>query len=312
MENLINQYWDLSPESRQEVDQYVSDHPELSSQLERAKTMAGLLDQISHREVDEDDVALLVSVRLLGSVAGVTPEEEAVIEAAYEKNPELRILAEAFEKRSRELEAHDPIAHFESLRQRSSSEAEGLPLRDSTPRADRSPRAHRPRPGLRLARPHRIVMSAVFAVLALVASLVVLDAATTSSLDRQAAFKADEVERGHYEFTTRSNAQPTASTHSLFLGALDRLKDADRSVFGLFRTYDEEATRQAGADLESYVDAFDEETFMTLEARYLLAKVMIHEGRLDEAVHQLNLVIEEGGARTSRARDLLNEIGRTG
>lgn len=305
MRELINQYWDLPASSRQEVEQYVKDHPELAPELERAKAIATLIDDVLSQDVDEEDVARLVSMDVLGSVAGLSDAEKESIAAAIDSQRGLATLSEAYSKKAAELSVHDPIAHYETLRQRTGAEAH-----TEATTSERAPVQHG-RQNMRLLRLPRLALAAVFALLALVVSLVVIDAATTSSLERKAYFLTDEVNRSHYDFTTRSLDQMVNSDNASFLKALDLIQQSEHSYFGLFKSYDEGALGQAEVALRDYINSRQEETFLSLEARYLLAKIMIHEGRLSPAENELNIVVEEGGARASRAQRLLEEIEKT-
>ncbi len=295
MKDRIDDYWDLSPAERREVEQFVKDHPEFRPQLADAMAFAAMIESTAGKEVDEEDVARYVSRDLFGAAAGMSAEEVEAVEAELERNPELRELAETYRQRSQDLVAHDPVAHFESLRQTSAPKTEARARRE-----DRTP--------VRRPRARRIATAAVFVLLAFVAGAAVLDVATTSRLDRLAAFEADEVERGNYEYTTRSAGGSSAVVDTLFLDALDVLKNSQRSYLGFFRSHDLEAMQHAEKGLREFVDRYDEESYLTLEARYLIAKIMIHEGRLHGATSELRTVVDEGGARTSRARELLAEL----
>lgn len=301
MKDRIDAYWELGPEERRAVEEYVADHPELVPRLKRVQALASLIDEARSAPPSDEDVARYVTRGMFGGTSELTESELARLANEIETDPEVAARAARMEVRLQELgRMHDPVAHFEALRGESTAPADETSLRrlDDVQEADTDQDAFPLR---------RWAIAAVMGFLVLAASFVVLQIATTSRLDRLAHFQADELESAPYELRTRSAVEP-APTDSLFLQALSLLRGAQRSYFGLFYEYDEDAMATAGETLSELLDSEEGETYLTLEARYLLAKILIHQGRLGGASEQLDTVITEGGGRTSRARELLSEL----
>ena len=307
MKDQIKRYHELGPEERLRVELFVEEHPEYRPLLERHRRFVGALHRAGSPRPDltDDDLARYVTrgEQQEGEPPHVKAEYER-ISRLVEQDAAVREEAQSYSARYDELQsAFDPVSHFESLAGGDEPERSGAgePKLSYVARPPAEPR--------RLTRVIRWSASIAAGLAVLVASLVAIDAATSSGLERASAFSSDELDRRQYTFTLRSNDVIAFTTaDSLFISALDALISADRSFFGLFRSYDARSLAEARHDLENVIALEGEDAFLALEARYLLAKIMIQEGRLSEAETYLQNVVREGGTRSDRASLLLTAI----
>lgn len=307
MKDKIDAYWELGPEDRRVVEAYVADHPELMPRLARARALASLIDEASSAPPADEDLARYVARGMFGGNSELSQSELKRLEEELESDPDVVSRAAEMERRLQDLaRQHDPLAHFASL-ERESDEASRPPVLRRV-----SPTSGKPtgtRAVLRSLPYRRWATAAVMAFLVLAASFVVLELATTPRLERIARFQQDELDPAPYELRTRSgNDVQVSPTDSLFIQALSILREGQRSYFGLFQSRDDEALARAASVLRQMLESEERETYLTLEARYLLAKILIQQGRLGSASEQLETVIDEGGGRTARARELRAEL----
>lgn len=307
MKHLIEKYHELDSGDRLRVELFVEEHPEYRNLLEHHRRLGGALHRVRspRPDVTDDDLARFVT---RGDAHEDKPShiktEYERLQHIAEEDPVVREKLQGYAARYEELQSSfDPVAHFESLRGGAGavgSEA-GEPKLSYVSRPAQPPR--------RLARVAKWSLPIAAGLALLVVSLVVLDGAATSPLERESAFRSDELDRRQYTFTLRSNdIVAFTRADSLFISALDALGSAEKSFFGLFRSYDEASLAGARRDLEEVVALEEEGAFLALEAHYLLGKIMVQIDQVDQAQVHLREVVREGGVRADRAERLLETI----
>lgn len=321
IEEKILLYRELSPEEREAVDAYVAQHPELSRLLAEVRAFEGLLKEaraLAARPPGDSALAYYVATRLLERNAMPDGLREVLvrIEAALEEDPALRRKYEVFERRMRELEAgSDAVAQFERL----SGYALAPPGAEDPPTvAEVVPPPVRPssdRPSRRPARifrlsspPVRWAVAASIALVGLYGVLLLLGEATRSPLERSlrfdkevSAFYGPHVRSGNMGFMTDP-------ADSLYFRAIRTLGEARKTTLGLFPRYDADRLREAAAYLNDVIARVEPNSFLYLEAQFLLGKIYLALGDFPAAEAALKAVVKGRGGRIDEARELLRML----
>jgi hypothetical protein len=232
----------------------------------------------------------------------VAAARAAQIEAILHEHPDL-------ERRAREMTQHlaflvseseDAVAQFERLAGRPIAEP-AKPKR--TPRARKAPDRAPARVSAR--RPIQTMAFAVLGVVALWGALFLAGQASLSPYERWADL--DELP-AVYDGLTRSPNQPAGST-AAYADAVERLRNARVAPLGLFPDYDADELAAVVDDLEEVIAMERADNgLLALEARFLIGKIRVYQGRLDEAAADLRYVVEQDGPSAPEARELLSEL----
>ena len=301
----LDAYPTLSPQERDEVDAYVVANPEWAVALNEARQLAAVLDR--HRAgVSRVDVAEAVVSEALGQTV------DAEVAEALTSDASLQAHAEAVRQRVAELanEMEDPVAQFERLTGRSSTQPLTLVNTGSIPFPDRAgqragDRAPEPtvRPGrLRVAWARPLAYAAALLVVAysglfLVSTQTLSDRHRLADLDGLAAYEPLRLRGGEADdLDTRLDV------------ALDGIDEARRSILGLFPRYDTDALDVVATNLEDIVSAAAPNSSVHEEALFALARVRFAQERGTPARAALEALIEGGGARSPEARRLLDAL----
>ena len=95
---------------------------------------------------------------------------------------------------------------------------------------------------------------------------------------------------------------------SLYFRALRTLAEARRSTFGLFPHYDADRLRQAAEDLREVLARTEPNSYLYLEAQFLLGKIYLAQGDFAAAETALEAVVAGQGSHMEEARELLELI----
>jgi hypothetical protein len=294
------QYPLLTEEERHEIDVLVGQTSEHAGLHEEMRALASLFDEVRTTAACDDDAAFVVA---RGALEPDAPPFDEEIEFAVAHDPELRGRYEAYVERVRALsEHHDPLTHFESLRKRS-PESGGQMVREPLPRVT----------PLRRAFPRYALAVAASLALVAVAGLLILESQRGSIQDRLGDFQSDEIDPDRYLMTARSaDTFRLSPTDSLLLQAIEDIRDARTVRIGRVTHYDSDGLARADARLTEVIERLSPDDYVALEARYLRAKTLLLQEDPQAAMADLRAVIEYEGARTARARALLQEMERTG
>ena len=309
MEGILDQlaaYPDLPPDQREAVRAYVQEHPEHAQALAEARLFASWMG--AGRSADglpliPGEIADYVVAQHFGAQplppGGVA--RAARVEAALQEHPDL-------ERKAREMRQHlsfivseseDAVEQFERLVGRPIAEPT-KPKRTAARAADRAPVRSRAR------RPLRVAVLAVAGCAALWAALFVAGQASLSPYERWADL--NEVP-AVYDVVTRGLPSDPGGSTTAYADAVERLRNARSAPLGLFPNYDAAELEAIVTDLEGVIEMErNEDDLLALEARFLIGKVRLYQGRLDEAATALRYVVTNGGPSAPEARELLNYL----
>ena len=309
MEGILDKiaaYADLSAAERDEVHAYVREHPEHGQALTEARLFASWLGAgrasdkppLVNGEIADYVVAQHFGAQPLPTVAA---QRATQIEAILHEHPDL-------ERKAREMTQHlaflvseseDAVDQFERLAGRPITPEPAKPKRK--PRARKAPDRQPARASAR--RPLQTAVFAVLGVVALWGALFLAGQASLSPYQRWADL--DELP-AVYDGLTRSATQPSGSTAS-YAEAVERLRMARSAPLGLFPNYDADELADIVTDLEDVIAMERAENgLLALEARFLIGKIRIYQGRLGEATAALRYVVEQDGPSAPEARELLS------
>ena len=113
----------------------------------------------------------------------------------------------------------------------------------------------------------------------------------------------------HLDCFLRMNPYGESADFARVLSGSIRIEDAQSSVFGLFRRFDEEQIMLGLRDLLPVV-ARSENPRLIEEANWIVSKGYLMLDRPGEAVERLHRVVVVGGSRVQGAAELLEQINR--
>ena len=310
MEGILDQlaaYPDLPPAEREAVRAYVREHPEHRKALAESRLFTSWLDAgrsadglpLIPGEIADYVVAQHFAAQPLPPAGAARARH---VEAALHEHPDL-------ERKAREMRQHlafvvseseDAVAQFERLT--------GRPIAIEEPKKPKRPRAAADRPPIRVAarRPLRTAALAVVGMAALWAALFAAGQASQSPYERWADL--DELP-AVYDGMLRSGTPEPAGTTAAYAVAVERLRMARSAPLGLFPSYSDAELEATVADFEAVIEMErSEDDLLALEARFLIGKIRLYQGRADEAAAALRYVVERDGPSAPEARELLSRL----
>ncbi len=308
IEEKILLYSHLSPEERRDVERYVEAHPELEALLAESRTFEAVLSEARLLDEDppgDDALAYYLLTHRLSRHPG-PPSVQAAFErmqARLRTDPALRARGEALARRLAALEAGtDAVAQFERLT--------GHTLRLARREEPAAPRGMAPRaPVSRSARRARRLASVLIAGVALYGSLWLAGRLARPEAHRVAAFDAVDVAAQDLRWRSAGPSAGPASADDLYQQALVLLGDASVGTFGLFPRYDTDRLDRAAALLGQVVLEEDDGAPLQLEASYLLGKIHVLQGDVDQGRDVLRAVADRQRWRADDAATLLEALG---
>jgi hypothetical protein len=305
MKDKIEIYAALSSQEREEVDAFVSRHPEYAADLTEAKQIAELLKLVRESGVTEDDIAHLAARRALEPHNSI---ECSRVTRAIQSDRDLAELYELYSRRLQELdEDHDAVSHFEVLT--------GITIdvkNDPSPDARMVREPARSQLKLLSRREFWPAIAAVMAFLALVGVLGLAQWNATSDLERAGFAASQEMAPDRFTITPRSTDQYRLTpTDSLFLQGLQRLQNARIPLLGIIPRVDAGVAHEAEAIFTDVLGRLDETEFLALEVRFARATAFLMQERADEALRDLEFVVKHEGLRHHEALALAAKIRRS-
>lgn len=317
IEDLLLSYDDLTPQEREQADEYLAAHPEAQAAVRegrrlRAVLRAGQPAPPAGLPSDADVAALLAALHAGGATL---PSHLADLRDRVEAGRELDA---AFDARCVELEdrleavteaAPPPRAHFEALTGRSLDAPEDSPEAETE-----SPRRRPDRQPLRSEhRRSSPVWAAVFAVFAVVGLYGVLFVAseTTSPAHQQLA-ALDEVRVAPVGLRLRGADGTVDLVTEHYAEAIEALHGARSTTLGLFPHYHPEGLQEALSQLRAATQRDAPDGAIGLEARFLKGRLYLHLGEVEAARGAFETVVERQGPSAPDARVLLREMDRQG
>lgn len=312
----LDRYPDLTPDERRQVDARVStEAPEHAGDLAWMQRLADLLaglrsDRVGTIHIDDETVAHLVASELIGG-----PQTRAVGEVwnymreRMERDGDLRARVDSARAHAERIEraSEDPIAAFERL--------SGHSLSAPKPTTERAAPHRRAadRPSARPSKASRPLRTA-FARYALMVAFVlvglygVLGIASRSSLSelQQMGVPGSSIDQLAREQVFRGDVRvPGAdSNDARYRQAVHLIRDARETTLGLFPRYDNAKLDQARALLQTIRETEQDNSFLHLEALYLLGKTMLLQEDADDA----QIVFTELNERGTRYAEEVQRI----
>ena len=279
----------LDLEERAEVVTYVQAHPEWADRLAMAQELAALLDAAGPGDIAEH----VVNERM-----GL--DTDASMTDALASDPEFRAEADQIRARLDALaeEAEDAASKLKRLTGRTLDEPAPPRRGRLTVAEDRS--TVQP---ARSSRSGRWIALATAVVVVATGGLYAASALSLSDRDRL----ADLGDLASYEPLNVRGSTEDAPSDRLDV-ALSAVREAERSVLGLFPRYDAEALDAVGDDLEGIIAEVDPRSAVSQEARLALGRIRFARGQDAEAARVLGSLVREGSYRGPEARRLLDAI----
>ena len=276
--DLLDQYPALLPDERAAVDARAAAAPECAAAHREARAFAALLDAAGPGP-PEDEAAWSAVDRRMGRHA---PDA-----------PRLGAEADRVEARLDALEAgmEDPVARFQA---RTGLTLPPARARTGTKRTALGSGGAGRRPG-----PARWV-TALAAGAVVYGGLMAVSATKVPPRAQVAALGEVRMER--------AGAESDAPDADALGPALDAVRAARRSRFGLFPHYDAAALDSAAVALAEVAGRAAPASWVSQEARLALGRVHLYRARDAQAVRVLSGLVAEGGYRASAARRLVDFV----
>ena len=299
IEERLAQYPDLSDEERHEVERYVAEHPEWAPALADAKALDALFEDA--RGFEEESVSEEVLAFYAASRDMPNPPEELAgplktIRMRVDSDPDLKRRLAEIDARRNELEEGSPAnEQFERLTGRTPDAFAG---EYDEPKQEP---AH-----------IRYLWRAAAAVVVLAATYSILYKAgqmMLSEAERLARFDREELAvEGFGTVRQPDRGVPPSTSAEAYLAALRELRQAQESTIGLFPRFNTERVSEAEMLLGRVIALEPEDSFLAGEATYLLAKVRLASGDIEEARTLLQQVIASRSRRAEEAESLLQRL----
>ena len=292
IEERILLYPELTEEEQLEVRSYVEGHPEWKSLLDDAVAIDQVLRGAGSFDASDQRDEALAFFAASRNLPHTTPELDlhfGRVRERLESDPELKQRFDELESRRKELDRLSPAG--EQYRRL----------------AERNPPARSPEPGN--VRYLWRAAAAVVALAALYSVLYKIGGMTQPETARLARFDREELVVEGFEAVRRGGASgEEASATAEYLAALDDLSQAERSFIGLFPRFDRARLDAASAHLQRVLDLEPEGSFLAGEAAYLLGKVHLARGELNEAEARFKGVVGEQSRRAEEAAAILQKL----
>jgi len=303
-------YDDLADTGRADTDAYLERHPEAWRVITEGRRLRYLIRKGSVIAHDED-IPLLLTLPSIGAEdlpAELSKLRERLLSESEDDAAVLtryRRLQERLDIIDRELP--NASIQFASLRD------------EELIRHDRSryrrifsakPHIRDAFRKLRVSGSGRRVSSQVLLVVSIVVMLIgsawLVSEATIPTHQRMAALSKSP--ESFHSLRLRDSAAESDPVGDLFMSALNQIEESRSWTFGLFPRYDEAGLESAAESFRTLMDLEPAQSALSLEARFMLARVHLHRGELAQAKNQLYQVIELGGPSAAGAQRLLREI----
>lgn len=316
LEERILLYPDLPPEERRAVDAAVAGQPELEAMLDDVRDLHALFGEAELSDALQPGVEALSHYVVSGGLPprGTDPVADR-LRAALDTDAALREEYETMQARMAQLdtEAEPAELQFQRLAARKPAAEAPLPPPPAAP-------TRRPRPARR-AKEREAISSgrhlvtrvafrravAAFVVVCAIGYAALFAAGPSMLSDEQRLADLDEVPV-YTGFRLRGPGGVTDPTLQAYGEAVQALEDARRSTLGLFPHYDARELEAAAARLETLIAEHPGSEALTLDARYVLAKVRLYQGNEDAARRQLRTVLQREGPSAPDAERLLEAL----
>lgn len=306
-------YDDLSSVERSETDVYLRSHPEGWAVVEEGRRIRRL---VSDGLLDRHDEDLPLFVAVLGTGRDALPPHidrirRRIMTAAADDPAVVSEFAEYGERLKLIVEALPSAAeHFAELR--------GRAIDKNTQRSMRE-RLKSARPHLRAAvrrayattksavDPKRLAAAAILIATLFGATWIVSDASQPLNV-RVAALEnlPDEIDA----LTLRDGDGGVDEIVSLYSSALAAIRDSRTTTFGLFPRFDISGLAEADLALGAIIGNEPASSAISLEARYVRAKLHVHRNQIDSAVRDLEIVVAQQGPSARDAESLLKTLSK--
>lgn len=328
IERQILNYDELPADERRAVDAYLDAHPEAASLLDEGRAVRSLLEEAARfgtKVPDAESIAHFVVAQHLAQRP--LPDDIAAlgehIEESFAEHPEVERQYSMMQDRLKTLtaEAESPRVQFERLT------GHRLGARHHTTSADQpvepppavAPAAHRDRSKgwrtsvtdhlsllQRISLP-RLALAATFVVALLYGSLFV--ASRAGQPERIRLADLDAVEKEFAGLRLRGPDGQLDLATDRYAEALETLSKARTTVLGLFPSYDAEDLTESIRLLEQVVELEGPDSALSLEAWFVIGKILLHQGEVGAAQDALQIVVDRGGPSAPDAQRLLDELG---
>ena len=313
LRDALDRYPDLTPDERRQVDARVrAEAPHYADDLRWMQRLTTLLSSLRSGSttpyVDDDTVAHLVASELIGG-----PQSRAVDETwshlreRMERDGDLRARVDSARAHAERMEraSEDPIAAFERLSGHSLSEPRKVEVERIAPGRRAGDRAAAPRARTRR---HAFARYALMVGFVLVGLYGVLGIASRSSLSelQMMGVPGDGVYQMGREQVFRGDVRVPGpdSNDARFRQAINLIQDARQTTIGLFPRYDGAKLSEARTLLQTIRETEEENSFLHLEALYLLGKTLL----LQEDADAAQVVFTELNERGTRYADEVQRI----
>jgi hypothetical protein len=309
IEEKIANFSQLSAEEQQEVELYVSNHPEMKPILEEAKAWGRLLKEgrLLHTDPTSDE-ALAYYITTRRSTAHPVPAHLQIIfdriEERLAQDPAAQARYQELARRIAALEASsDPLEQFERLSGHRISPSTSPPVASSPDiqdhQQDRKPVLLRPSFAFRLA-----IAAAVIGTL-LVGALGLVHLFSQSELVQLAALDAIAAQG---PVRLRSETASPDSLEGHYQQALASLSRARSATLGLFTRYDPERLEEAATLLQDLIAQASPDSPLRAQAYYVLGRIRLAQEDVPGATEALQAVLDGSGWRAAEAKALLDQI----
>ncbi len=305
LRDALNRYPDLTPDERLQVDARVpTEAPHYADDLAWMQRLTALLSDLGSESdraphLDDDTIAHLVASELIGGPQSRAVDETwSYLRERLERDGDLRARVDSARAHAERIEraSEDPIAAFERLSGHSLSQPKQIKAERSALRRRTNDRPAAQRAG----RPARtaFLRYALMVAFVLVGLYGVLGIASRSSLSelQMMGVPGDGIYQMGREQVFRGDVRVPGpdSNDARFRQAINLIKDARETTIGLFPRYDRSKLSEARTLLQAIRETEEENTFLHLEALYLLGKTMLLQEDAEAALARLH--------RTQRAR----------
>ncbi len=314
LRDALNRYPDLTLDERRQVEVRVpSEAPDLAADLAWMQRLTEMLsdlrsDRPDTLHVDDDTIAHLVASEIIGgSQSSSVDHAWSYLRDRLERDGDLRARVDSARAHAERVEraSEDPLAAFERLSGHSLSEPKRVESLRTAPKRRASDRS-----AARRARPVRaaFVRYALMVGFVLVGLYGVLGIASRSSLSelQKMGVPGEGVYQMGREQVFRGDVRVPGpdSNDARYRQSVRLIQEARRTTLGLFPSYDDAKLSQARTLLQTIRETEQENSFLHLEALYLLGKTML----LQEDAGSAQAVFIELNERGTRYADEVQRI----
>lgn len=287
---------DLPADEQSELEEYIRDNPEAERYLAEGRAIQQVL--AAGNVSDELDAEQLADYVVSRSFAGGKKEQRFdSVERLLEERPELAEIVKGFERNLQRITdgAEDPFDQFTRL--------SGHTIHDNQSAGNKSQGESTPAHMRLVKQPVRWALAACIGFVALYGALRV----ASSQMEAEHIRVANLEDVSAVYEGPRFRSETSENDIEQLEDALQVLVDSRRSTLGLFPTYNESDLERAKGLLQS-LSASEEPSFVSMEAGFVLGKLLLHQEQYSDAEAHLEQVVQLEGPRASDARRLLDYI----